>query len=208
MKITKKKLIWLFRDLAQRLGSQPTKQQWNEDVKTPSDMPIRMSFGSWNNFVSACGYEPYKPYLSELAKRNRDLAIRGRRSPNYKGGRIKDKFGYIQIWMPEHPNAKLGGYVHEHRLIMSQHIGRPLNPNEYVHHKNGITIDDRIENFEKLKIGQHHSDHKKGKNNPMFGKVGNFRQRHCDWPDCPRPHYGNGFCESHNKKMKYRRKSR
>jgi len=115
---------------------------------TPSDMPVRMNFRTWNNLVIEAGFEPYKPYLSELAKQNSVKARKGKRGGNWSGGRIKDRFGYIQIWKPNHPNAKLAGYVHEHRLVMSEHLGRPLESYEYVHHKNGIKDDNRLENLE------------------------------------------------------------
>ena len=111
-------------------------------------MPIRMRFGNWTQFLIDAGYVPQKPYLSLLAQENRNKAHIGKRSMNWKGGKIKDKFGYIQIWMPKHPNAKLAGYIHEHRFIMSEHLGRSLGSHESVHHKNGIKDDNRIENLE------------------------------------------------------------
>lgn len=111
-------------------------------------MPVRMRFGNWNNFVKKCGFKPYKPYLSELAKKNRSLAHKGKRSCHWKGGHIKDRLGYIQIWMPEHPNAKMAGYIHEHRLVMSNHLKRPLKSYEYIHHKNGKKDDNRLSNLE------------------------------------------------------------
>ncbi len=118
-------------------------------------MPIRMRFGCWTDFVKECGDEPYKPYLSKKARENSRKAHKGRRSWNWKGGRIKDKWGYIQIWMPEHPNAKMAGYIHEHRLVMSNHLGRPLTSKEFIHHKNGIRDDNRLENLELLTHNVH-----------------------------------------------------
>jgi len=111
-------------------------------------MPIKCNFGTWNAFVLECGGEPYKPYLSELAKKNKVLAKRGVRSSRWKGGRHTDKKGYVSIWMPEHPNARMAGYVHEHRYVMSEHLGRPLTSEESIHHINGIKDDNRIENLE------------------------------------------------------------
>lgn len=67
---------------------------------------------------------------------------------NWKGGRSKTGDGYIKIKKSNHLNADKKGYILEHTFVMSEHLGRPLEKNENIHHKNGIRADNRLENLE------------------------------------------------------------
>lgn len=58
------------------------------------------------------------------------------------------KWGYRIVYLPGHPMANSSGAIAEHRLVMAEHIGRNLLPNENVHHVNGDRLDNRIENLE------------------------------------------------------------
>lgn len=86
--------------------------------------------------------------LSIKTRRKISEAIRGKKHGNWKGGRIRDSQGYIRVMKPGHPHAQSKGYVMEHRLVMEEMLGRPLEPWELVHHKNKIKDDNRSENLE------------------------------------------------------------
>ena len=156
----------------------PSKRQLNADANMPSDMAYRKAFGSWGNALRECGIEPPKPYPSKKCMTNMINAHKGKRSFAWKGGRLITKQGYVQIWKPEHPNASKKGYVFEHRMIMAEHIDRPLFSNENVHHVNGNKQDNRIENLKIMSIGDHVSIHNKGiKKNKAY-------LYQCTYPKC------------------------
>lgn len=59
---------------------------------------------------------------------------RPEKRPSWSGGYAVDKHGYVLVRRPEHPQSNRVGYVRAHRLVMEQHLGRPLLPEEVVDH--------------------------------------------------------------------------
>ena len=84
---------------------------------------------------------------------------RGERPHNFKGSRLqfsrKESKGYVMVYMPEHLQATKAGYVREHRLVMEEHLGRLLLEDEIVHHKDGNTRNNVVDNLEVMKKVEH-----------------------------------------------------
>ena len=80
-----------------------------------------------------------------------DVPVR-KRAKNGEGG--IDCYGYKVITAKNHPNAAKNGRIKEHTFVMSEYLKRPLYKHESVHHKNGVRVDNRIENLELWSISQ------------------------------------------------------
>lgn len=95
----------------------------------------------------------------KLAFQRQPYPLTGENHPAWRGGRTRHG-GYVYVHIyTDHPlfcmaaerhgpSGKNGGWVAEHRLVMAQHLGRPLEKWEIVHHKNGVKDDNRPENLE------------------------------------------------------------
>jgi hypothetical protein len=72
----------------------------------------------------------------------------GERNTNWKGGKKKTHGGYVEVLAPfGYPHPTKHRYVMEHRLVMERHLGRYLEAWEFVHHRNGVKNDNRVENL-------------------------------------------------------------
>jgi len=97
----------------------------------------------------------------------------GSLNPNWRGGRKKDKDGYILVKLsPDdffYPMANNKGYVLEHRLIMAKHLGRNLHPWEVVYHKNEIQDNNLLSNLELTMKSYHSSKHNRQRHLAIIG---------------------------------------
>lgn len=72
---------------------------------------------------------------------------RPERRPSWSGGYAVDKHGYVLVRRPEHPQANRVGYVRAHRIVMEQHLWRPLLPEEVVDHRDDDTSNNLPDNL-------------------------------------------------------------
>jgi len=109
---------------------------------------VRITYGLHKEY-----YVNYKNY------NNNGLSKLGKLNHRWRGGVTSDKSGYILVKSINHPYADKNGYVRRSHLIMEKIIGRFILPKEIVHHKNGITNDDRPTNLSLFLSQSHHISH-------------------------------------------------
>lgn len=95
---------------------------------------------------------------------------------------VEDKFhkgftisnGYRLIYAPEHHDANSKGYAREHRMVVEQDLGRQLNDDEVVHHKDGNKSNNSLDNLEVMTVKQHKTHH--ASNAPLQAWEGRRKQ--------------------------------
>ena len=88
------------------------------------------------------------------------------RSPLHRDARgwYKNQ-GYVLRLVTEHPFMDKRGYVREHRLVVEEHLGAFLMPNQFIHHINQDRADNRLENLVVQGAPSHATSHLVGKRN-------------------------------------------
>ena len=124
-------------------------QLYCEAKKTAKEIAEMYGCSTGNIYSWMKSYQIDRRSLSEAVKlRRRNSRFK---NPDWEPTKAKRE-GYIVVYKPDHPNADKSGRIFEHRLVMSQIIGRPLESGEYVHHINGIRDDNRPKNLELISL--------------------------------------------------------
>lgn len=90
---------------------------------------------------------------------------------------------YWLVYRPDHPDAQVGGWILEHRLVAERMIGRRLLRTEVVHHKDHDTQNNSESNLEVLPcIGEHTKLHKLRKRATLTCLVcgSTFERKQCE----------------------------
>ena len=131
-----------------------------------------------------CGKGRWKPYRKNMSMANKCIScsLKGikhspesiakgkatktgkytmENSPTWKGGRVRDAYGYIWIKLSSSDffahMANKSRYILEHRLVMAKLLGRCLHSWEIVHHKNHIRDDNTLSNLQLVSDDHHKS---------------------------------------------------
>jgi len=85
-------------------------------------------------------------------------------------GIIIDTSGRLLSREPAHPNKNKNNQIPVAHLVMEAYIGRHLQPDEVVHHIDGIPSNNSISNLQLMTIGEHVTLHNNLKERDYHGR--------------------------------------
>ncbi len=120
------------------------------------------------------GYRHNKTHLKFCSQDCSKKFMRGEQSPFFSNGATVTSGGYRAILVGEK-------YILEHRLIMEEHLGRKLERDEHIHHKDGDKLNNKLENLELMSTVEHSRlHHKLRRNNGKSKRKGGSNSSHTD----------------------------
>lgn len=102
----------------------------------------------------------------------------GEKHPNWTGGTpyVHDKSnGYLVQWSEN-------GRMYQHRKVMEEYLGRPLNSEEVIHHIDGNTSNNNIENLNLFKNKKEHMSYHASLKNTFVNQYGTFPRKNKTTP--------------------------
>ena len=104
--------------------------------------------------------------VTHIARKMKEFEIEYKHTTE-NGYRTTHNQGYWMVLCKGHRGASKTGYVLEHRLRMEEKLGRLLERNELVHHKNGNKKDNRLSNLELVTHAEHRKIHSGSKSETL-----------------------------------------
>jgi hypothetical protein len=106
--------------------------------------------------LAECAPSTINRWLNNLEIETKKRTSKGKECWNWKGGRRKEKDGYIRVYAPEHPRAH-STRVYEHILVAEKMLDRYITVEERVHHIKWWEKDNNTE--ENLCVYPNRSEH-------------------------------------------------
>ena len=141
-----------------------------------------------------CGDDYQRGFTTKPAGRcPRCQNPRGADHPRWRGGETYNSA--LNRWTVRTPDGRT---MYRYRWVMEQAIGRPLRDDEHIHHINGDSTDDRLENLEIVSPTEHARKHQRDQRQRARARM-NFAwsTEYAECVDCgttEREHVGYGRC--------------